>query len=98
MKEKTTKFPSYSTKYLDDEIGGFDSDLEPDLEPLIYDINYHKASSSSSEPEVQTHLPTWAKRTISSTSDNIGNPNDPRRTWSDFQRQGIYLSFHDSFL
>ena len=29
---------------------------------------------------------------------NIGNPIDPRRTRSDFQRVGISLSFHDSFL
>ena len=35
VKEKTVEFPSYSTKYLDDEIGGDD----PDLNPLISDIN-----------------------------------------------------------
>ena len=29
MKEKTVEFPSYSTEYLDDKIGGDDSDLEP---------------------------------------------------------------------
>ena len=34
MKEKTVEFSSYSTKYLDDEIGGDD----PDLNPLISDI------------------------------------------------------------
>ena len=35
LKEKTVEFPSYSTKYLDDEIWGDD----PDLDPLIYDIS-----------------------------------------------------------
>ena len=35
VKEKTAEFPSYSSKYLDDEIGGDDSDLEP----LISDIS-----------------------------------------------------------
>ena len=31
VKEKSAEFPSYSTEYLDDEIGGDD----PDLDPLI---------------------------------------------------------------
>ena len=35
VKEKTAKFPSYSTEYLDDEIGGDN----PDLDPMIYDIS-----------------------------------------------------------
>ena len=34
VKEKIAEFPSYSTEYLDDEIGGDD----PDLDPLISDI------------------------------------------------------------
>ena len=38
VKEKTAEFPSYSTEYLDDEIGGDD----PDLDPLIYDISVHQ--------------------------------------------------------
>ena len=45
MKEKTAEFPSYSTSYLDDEIGGDDSDLEHDLEPLISNISDQQASS-----------------------------------------------------
>ena len=40
LKEKTTEFPSYSTEYLDDEIGGDD----PDLDPMIYDISEKQAS------------------------------------------------------
>ena len=35
VKEKTAEFPSYSTEYLDDEIGGDDLDLDP----LIFDIS-----------------------------------------------------------
>ena len=34
-KEKIIEFPSYSTEYLDDGIGGVD----PDLDPLISDIS-----------------------------------------------------------
>ena len=39
VKEKTVEFPSYSTEYLDDEIGGDD----PDLDPMIYDISVKKS-------------------------------------------------------
>ena len=39
VKEKNTEFPSYSTEYLDDEIGGDD----PDLDPLISDINVQQS-------------------------------------------------------
>ena len=38
VKEKTVEFPSYSTEYLDDVIGGDD----PDLDPLISDISEEK--------------------------------------------------------
>ena len=44
VKEKTVEFPSYSTEYLDDVIGGD----EPDLDPLIYDISVQKTSYSES--------------------------------------------------
>ena len=40
VKEKTAEFPSYSTEYLDDEIGGDD----PDLDPLISDISVQQSS------------------------------------------------------
>ena len=56
VKEKTADFPSYSTEYLDDEIGGDD----PVLDPLISDISVQKTSDAELEPEVQNHLPTWA--------------------------------------
>ena len=44
-KEKTTEFPSYSTEYLDDEIGGDD----PDLDPLISNISVQQTSDDESE-------------------------------------------------
>ena len=56
VKEKIVEFPSYSTEYLDDEIGGDD----PDLYPLIYDISVYKISESELEHEVQNYLPNWA--------------------------------------
>ena len=71
MKEKTVEFPSYSTEYLDDEIGGDD----PDLDPIISDISVQQTLDVESEPKVQNHLPTWARQTLSSAGDNIGNPN-----------------------
>ena len=76
VKEKTVEFPSYSTKYLDDQIGGDD----PDLDPMISDISLQQKLDAELEPEVQNHLPTWARQTLSSAGDNIGNPDDPRRT------------------
>ena len=57
VKEKTAEFPSYSTEYLDDEIGVDD----PDLDPLIYNISEQKTSDAELEPEIQNHLPTWAQ-------------------------------------
>ena len=50
MKEKTVQFPSYSTEYLDDVIGGDD----PDLDPMISDISVQQKSDAESEPEVQS--------------------------------------------
>ena len=94
VKEKTVEFSSYSTEYLDDGIGGD----YPDLDPMISDISEQKTLDSKSEPELQNHLPTWARQTLSSTSDNIGNPDDPRRTRSDFQRAGIALSCSDNLM
>ena len=72
--EPLQEFPSYSSKYLDDEIGGDD----PDLDPMISDISVQQKLYSKSEPEVQNHLPTRARQTLSSAGDNIGNPDDPR--------------------
>ena len=76
VEEKTAKIPSCSTEYLDDEIGDDDSDLDP----IISDISVQQKSYIESEPEVQNHLPTWARQTLSSAGDNIGNTDDPRRT------------------
>ena len=47
---------------------------------------------------MQTHLPTCAKKTLSSVGENIGNYADPKRTRSDFQKESISLSCHESLL
>ena len=75
-KDKYAEIPSYSAHYLDDEIGSegyYFSDM-------MSDICQKKISSSELDSKLQTHLPTWAKKTISSVGENIGNPIDPRRT------------------
>ena len=47
---------------------------------------------------MKIHLPTWAKKTLSSVGPNIGNLADPRKTRSSFQKEGIALSWNDSLL
>ena len=42
VKEKTAEFPSYSTEYLDEVIGGD----EPDLDPIISDISVQQTSDA----------------------------------------------------
>ena len=44
VKEKTVEFPSYSTEYLDDGIGGDD----PNLDPIISYISVHQTSDAES--------------------------------------------------
>ena len=73
---------------MDDEIGGDN----PDLDPLNYDISVQQSLDAESEHEVQNHLPTWARQTLSSAGDNNANPDDPRRTRSYFQRASSVLS------
>ena len=65
---------------------------------MISVISVQQTLDAKSEPEVQNHLPTWARQTLSSAGDNIGNLDDPRRTRPDFQRAGIALSCIDNFL
>ena len=92
VKKKIVEIPSCSADHLDDENGSEGSDFAE----MIYYISEKYISGSESYSQVQTHLPTWAKKTLSSDGKSIGNPVDPRRTWSDFQRVGISLSCHDS--
>ena len=77
-----------------DKSGSDDSDFVE----MISNISEKEISHSESDSEVQTNLPTWAKKTLSSTKENIGNPVDPRRTRFEFQRACIALSFHDDLL
>ena len=87
VEEKTIEIPS---EHLDDESGSQGSNITD----LISDISEKNISGLESDSDVQTHLPTWAKKTLSSTGTNIGNHVDRRRTRFDFQRAGIDLSWH----
>ena len=62
------------------------------------DIDGHDISGSDTNPNDPTHLPKWVETTLSSAGLYVGNPIDPRRTRSYFQRAGIALSCNDSFL
>ena len=55
-------------------------------------------SSYESYPNDPTHLPKWAGKTLSYVRLNVGNPADPRRTRSDFQRAGISLYCNDPWM
>ena len=89
VEENSDEIPSSSANHLGDESEseGYDfSDM----------ISFRKnISGLESYFYMPNHLPTWSKKTVSSTEQNIRNPTDPRRTWSDFQKAGISLSCHD---
>ena len=76
VEENPSEIPFCYADHLGDESGSEGYDFAY----LIYDISEKKISGSESYFEVQTHLPTWAKKTLSSARTNIGNPTDPRRT------------------
>ena len=57
-----------------------------------------KKYGSESYLNEPSHLPKWAENTLSSVGSNIGNLVDPRRTWGDYQRAGIALSYIDPLL
>ena len=59
---------------------------------MMYDISDYELSGYESYPNEPSHLPKWAKKTLSSVGLNVGNPADPRRTWAYFQRVGIDIS------
>jgi len=94
VEEETTEIPSCSAYHSDDENGSEGSDISD----IIFYISEHNISGSKSDSNVPTHLPKWAKKTLSSVETNVGNPIDPRRTRSDFQRAGISLYWNDSLL
>ena len=94
VKEETAEIPSRSADDSDDENGS----VRYDILDMIYDISENNISGSESYSNFPTHLPKWAKKILSSTGRNIGNSTDPRRTRSDFQREGIALYFNYSLL
>ena len=69
-----------------------------DLSDLMFDINDNNISGSKSYPNVPTHLPKWDEKTRSFVGLDVGNPADPSRTQSDFQRPGIALSSNDPLM
>ena len=69
-----------------------------DFADMISDISEKNKSGLESDSEFTNHLPTWAKKTLSSAGQNIGNPVDPRRTRSEFKRAGIVLSCNDDLV
>ena len=94
IEEETTKISSHSTNDSDDENGSVSSDFLD----MMSDINEKYISGSESDSNFPTHLPKWAKKTLSSAGLDIGNSADPRRTWSNFQRERISISCNDSLL
>ena len=94
VEEKFAEIPSCYADHLGDESGSEGSDFAE----MRSDISEKNISGLESYYQVKTHLQTWAKNTLSSVGPNIGNLADPRRTRSDFQREGIDISCHDSFI
>ena len=94
VEENSVDFPSCSANNLGDKSGSDDSDFVE----MISNISEKEISHSESDSEVQTNLPTWAKNTLSSAGENIGNPANRRRTRYEFQRAGIALSCYDYLL
>ena len=94
VEEETTEIPSYFVDHSDEE----NESIKSDFSDMMFDISEKNISGLESYSDVSTHLPTWAKKTLSSVGTNIGNPASPRRTRSNFQRVDIYLSFHDSLM
>ena len=67
VEKKTAEIPSCSADHLDDENGSEGSDIVD----MMSDISEKNISGSESYSDVSTHLPTWAKKTLSSAGTNI---------------------------
>ena len=67
VEEISTEIPSYYADQLGDQSGseGFY------IDNMISDINEKNKSGSESYSEMPNHLPTWAKKTLSSVGQNI---------------------------
>ena len=94
VEENSIDLPSRSADNLGDKSGSDESDFAE----IIYEIIQQEILDSEPYSEVQTNLPTWANKTLSSIGENIGNPTDPRRTRFEFERSGIAISCHDYLL
>ena len=87
VEEETVEIPSRSTDDSDDKNGSEISDISD----LMYDISVNNISGSESYSNVPTHLPKWAKNTLSSAGTNVGNPADLRRTRSGYNQYHLFL-------
>ena len=94
VEEETAEITSRSANDSDDENGSESYDISD----IMSDFSEHNISISESDSNAPTNLPKWAKKTLSSVRTNVGNPADPRRTRSDFQRAHIYISCNDSLI
>ena len=52
-------------------------------------------STEAEETSVSSNLPLWARKTLESTSSEVGNPSDPRRTRSNFALMTKVLATDD---
>ena len=64
VEEETAEIPSCSAILSDDENGSESSDISD----LISDISEHNISGFESYSIVPTHLPKWAKKTLTSVT------------------------------
>ena len=67
VEEETVEIPSCSADHSDDENGSEGSDISD----MIYDISEHNISGFESDSNVPTHLPKWAKNTLSSPGQTL---------------------------
>ena len=88
VEEKTIEIPSRSAE----DSGDKNESVSSDISEMMSDISENDIPGFETYPNDPTHLPEWAEKTLSSVGLDVGNPVDPRRTRSYFQRAGIDIS------
>ena len=76
VEEEAAEIPSRSAEDSNDE----NASVSSDISYMMSDIRENDISCSESDPNVPTHLPKWAEKTLSYVGLNVGNPAHPRRT------------------
>ena len=87
VEEETIELASLSAEDSRDE----NESVRYDISHMMYDISDYELSGYESYPNEPSHLPKWAKKTLSSVGSNVRNLVDPRRTRADFQRVRISI-------